>query len=177
MVVEQVLSALKYAHSRGCSMGTSPENIVMDELGIVGLTDFGASRTSDGRGLGGITHRFSAPEVKEGKGGAAADLYSLAATVMYLLGKPVGGRPSPRRAMESLRRGKVNPRVRRFLAKALDSEPAKRPSLAQCKEWVQEVTGVPFQGFCGCRVYSGSKGFANCVEAEFFWRWNVPVWL
>ncbi|NLV92346.1 MAG: serine/threonine protein kinase [Firmicutes bacterium] len=166
MVVEQVLSALKYAHSRGVFHGDiKPENIVMDELGIVGLTDFGASRTSDGRGLGGITHRFSAPEVKEGKGGAAADLYSLAATVMYLLGKPVGGRPSPRRAMESLRRGKVNPRVRRFLAKALDSEPAKRPSLAQWEEWVQEVRQVsPSQGF------SWLQGIQRGARALLHWR-------
>jgi uncharacterized RDD family membrane protein YckC len=107
-ILDQVLSVLEYAHSRGViHQDIKPENILLTGRGEVKLTDFGLGQTvhgesillsaslrTDGHGPGG-TIGYIAPEIRdrEGRPDGRADLYSVGILLFELLTgrRPAGG--------------------------------------------------------------------------------------
>ena len=143
----QSAEALDYAHERKVvHRDVKPSNLILDESGVVWLTDFGLAKMDDeeltatGEFLG--TLRYMAPERFSGKCDARSDVYGLGLTIYELLTrKPAYGTtdrvqmidaitntdpPSPR---------STNPRIPRDLETivltAIDKEPRSRYKSAQ----------------------------------------------
>ena len=104
----KIADALAAAHLAGVlHRDIKPANILVNQYGVVGLSDFGLASIIDARGeqtasRDALTPAFSAPESFRGEEPtAAADLYSLTATLYALLaGRPPrfpadGRSPSP----------------------------------------------------------------------------------
>jgi serine/threonine protein kinase len=85
-VVQQVGSALRYAHARGVVHGdVKPGNVLFDEDGRALLSDFGIAQLVGRTALGG-TPGFAAPEQVRGYVvDSRADVYALAAVLVAML--------------------------------------------------------------------------------------------
>lgn len=92
-IAEEVLSILKYLHSLKPPVihrDIKPNNIIRDRRGKIYLVDFGAVQNTyhntlmQGSTVVG-TYGYMAPEQFRSKAVAATDLYSLGATLLYLL--------------------------------------------------------------------------------------------
>jgi len=98
--LEQIASALDYAHEQGCvHCDVKPANLLLDSEGVIRLSDFGIARVSrdsseDGKSfarnpemLAG-TPDYISPEQALGHAvDGRSDVYSLAITLFYLLAK------------------------------------------------------------------------------------------
>lgn len=148
--LEQLASALDYAHRHGCvHCDVKPANILLDSEGHVLLSDFGIARLTrteegaeiaeaDGPGVVMGTPDYISPE--QALGGSLdgrSDIYSLAVTIFFLLTKrlPFNGN-SPialallhvHEAPPSLSemRADITPALDQVVHKALAKDPAKR---------------------------------------------------
>jgi serine/threonine protein kinase/WD40 repeat protein len=139
----QAAEGLAYAHQRGViHRDIKPSNLLLDEQGILWITDFGLARrledpalTHSWQVLG--TPRYMSPEQAEAARGPVdhrTDVYSLGATLYELLaGRPVFDGRTPQevvtqilsREPASLRR--LNPAVPRDLETVVLKAMAKRP--------------------------------------------------
>ncbi|MBX9720331.1 MAG: serine/threonine protein kinase, partial [Candidatus Obscuribacterales bacterium] len=86
----QIADILDYLHKREPSIihrDLSPENLILDEKGIVRLIDFGAANeflhTATGTLVG--KHAYMSPEQLKGKATTQSDLYSFGGTLYFLL--------------------------------------------------------------------------------------------
>lgn len=86
----QIADALSYAHMRGVlHRDVKPSNLIVDDNGVVWLTDFGLAKTEEqsltrsGQLLG--TLRYMAPERFSGICDARSDIYALGATLYEVL--------------------------------------------------------------------------------------------
>lgn len=91
-VGRQVADALAYAHAQGIShRDIKPANLLIDEHGVVMVTDFGLAKVLDPpenlTKSGAITGtlRYMAPEQLQGRTDARSDLYSLGLTLYELI--------------------------------------------------------------------------------------------
>jgi serine/threonine protein kinase len=95
--MDQVLSALAFAHARGViHRDIKPANLLIAAGGIVKLTDFGIARATGGARLTGTGHAvgtlaYMAPEqIRSGQADARSDIYSLGLTFYEMV---TGHRP------------------------------------------------------------------------------------
>lgn len=86
----QIASILRYLHERETPIihrDLSPENLIVDEKSKIVLIDFGAANeflhTATGTLVG--KHAYMAPEQLKGKACTQSDLYSLGATLYFML--------------------------------------------------------------------------------------------
>lgn len=157
-----VAGALDAAHHRGVlHRDVKPGNIVVDPTGLAHLIDFGiARRTGDatmtmaGFVIG--TPDFLAPEVASGgRATTASDAWQLAATISYAMtgDPPRGGHPD---AVSGLRAAASGASLTHLpthtahlalLRAALDTEPARRPSLTVVQralaDWLRRTGSHP----------------------------------
>lgn len=141
----RLLGALAAAHRAGIvHRDVKPGNVLFDDAGLAHLADFGIARhpdvtvglTADGIVLG--TPPFMAPEQARGEDvGAAADVFSLGATLLYAAtGRGPWGAGDPAVLLRRAAAGRVRvPRelpapTRRLLAAMLERDPARRPAAA-----------------------------------------------
>ncbi len=86
-----IADALAYAHQHGVlHRDVKPANIILDDSGVVWITDFGLARHEEHEGVtetGDIvgTLRYMAPEQFSGQSDARCDIYSLGMTLYELL--------------------------------------------------------------------------------------------
>jgi hypothetical protein len=141
--VADVAEALSHVHASGLvHRDIKPANLLWDEArDEVLLTDFGVSAwlAEAGRGEVAGTAWYMAPEALQGRGGLAADVYGLAATLFHLItGEPpfaapswpalsaliAGGLPDP-----DPRCADMPPGLERLVRAALATDPDHRPGL------------------------------------------------
>ncbi len=150
----RVAGALETAHEAGIlHRDLKPHNIFVSAYGEPALGDFGISTLDEERshsGPSGLSVAYAAPEVLEdGRTTAAADVYSLAATLYHLA---AGATPfasaqlktAVRRILTEdpppLGRADAPPGLDRVLRRALAKDPAQRPaSAADLAEQLREV--------------------------------------
>ncbi len=151
VLADRLLDALAAAHRQGVvHRDIKPENVLFTTGGEPRLVDFGVARASDHTpGLTATamvvgTPGFMAPEQARGEpAGAAADVFSLGATMLFALtGQgPFGAIDTdPRVLMHRAALGRVErpprdlpPALRSLLAGALERQPARRPSAARLR--------------------------------------------
>lgn len=150
-ILEDILDALEAVHAKGLvHRNLKPVNVLLDRRGRVKISDFGAARTRDGASgteeaaSAGLSLLHMSPEQVRGVAvDARSDLYQ-AATLFYQIltdrhPLPIAGKDDfeiRRLVVEGEPRLEVaDPRLKRFLTKALAKEPADRfPSAAQMRE-------------------------------------------
>lgn len=142
-IVEQVASALDYAHRYLVHRDIKPDNIFVGEKDHVTLTDFGIAKAASGTRLTqtGVligTPQYMSPEQAQGaEAGPASDLYALGVVAYEMLGgqAPFGGTtpyailykqihepPPPIRSL----RPELPPALENVLVQAMSKEPARR---------------------------------------------------
>jgi hypothetical protein len=133
----EVVRGLAALHAEGIlHRDVKPSNILIGRDGSVKMTDFGIARdvsdlqrlTAPGDLLG--TLGFAAPEQLERRDAdARADLYSLGATLQYMLSgaRPAAVPSSPPAALGDV----VPPTLRDLVARLLQQDPALRPANAK----------------------------------------------
>ncbi len=160
--IQQVLTALSYAHGRGViHRDIKPANIMVAPQGVVKLMDFGIAKsktkegaTSPGATLGSLNYISPEQALDSGAVDERSDIYSVGITLYELLtGKlPFDDesayvvlrrqiKKSPRPPIE------MNPRLPKALSdlimKALEKDPAQRfQSAGEFSDQLGEVTGV-----------------------------------
>jgi serine/threonine protein kinase len=162
-----LLDALATAHRQGVvHRDIKPANVLFDEWARPALCDFGIAWTREaasqltrtGTVVG--TPAFMAPEQARGEVATpAADVFSLAATLVYALTAqtPYGVGP-PETLLARAARGHISPlpatippELRRPLAAMLHAQPARRPTAAE--------------------TLGGPSGTAMLPAARRVWRW------
>jgi tetratricopeptide (TPR) repeat protein len=133
-VVDAVLDILMYLHSFSPPVvhrDVKPENVIRGEDGRVWLVDFGAVRDAATTTTGGSTvvgtYGYMAPEQFRGHAVPSSDIYGLGATALYLLtGLAPTDLPQRELAVDFARVPGGSPRLRAWLARAMEPIPEKR---------------------------------------------------
>lgn len=138
----QVADGLDALHRNGVfHRDVKPSNVLVDSEGWVRLVDFGLSRSLDGTLSAAGSPAFAAPELIAGRptDGRAIDIYSLGATLAYLLtGETMlPGRPD----VFLFERHGVPRALQRVLVRAMASDPGQR--FATIPELVAGLRGDP----------------------------------
>ncbi|MEU5924519.1 serine/threonine-protein kinase [Streptomyces antimycoticus] len=147
----QIAGALAALHDKGIvHCDVKPGNIVITHDGVAKLTDFGAAYRVDGsetitpNGPVSLTPFFAAPEAFRGAPERASDVFSLGATMYWL----VTGTPPLRGAGRVVRMEALSPRVGPLggvLTAMLQRDPGTRPTAAEALGALTEIAGPPEQ--------------------------------
>lgn len=142
--LDQVASALQYAHDRGIlHRDIKPSNILLREDGYAYLADFGIARlleresglTETGSFIG--TPEYMAPELFENQASQSSDLYALGIVLYEMLtGRPPFTGPHPWAIVQQQHTASptppsrlnpaVSPEVEQVVLRALEKEPHRR---------------------------------------------------
>jgi serine/threonine protein kinase len=150
--LEQIASALDYAHSLGVvHRDIKPQNVVIFDNGQVAISDFGIARVVQDNqfivtSVSG-TPSYMAPEQLEGKVSAASDIYSLTVVLYQMLTGEVPFKAPNQVDLREMILKSPPPGVRRLrpeapialdnlIKRGMSKDPAERPSSAQ--ELLQE---------------------------------------
>ncbi len=129
-IMEQMLSALSYAHRQGVvHRDIKPRNIMVNEQGRVKIADFGlaflmGAEDTEGKRYG--TEGYMSPEQRAGSAAidGRSDLYSAGVVFYEML---VGHRPDPEKYVEpSQARPDLSPAIDYVLCRALQESPDQR---------------------------------------------------
>jgi len=161
-LVDQVLSALAFAHAHGVThRDIKPANIIVTPAGVVKLTDFGIAQsagdprlTATGMALGSLYY-MSPEQVSAGAVDGRADIYSLGVTFYHMVTgrRPFDGDNGPAILAAQIMRmptppAEVNPDVpaaiSAMIMRALEKEPARRFQTAG--EWQAVLRGAASGG-------------------------------
>ncbi|MBO3676327.1 serine/threonine-protein kinase [Streptomyces sp. NEAU-YJ-81] len=145
----QIAGALAALHDKGIvHCDVKPGNIVITHARVAKLTDFGAAYRVDGsetitpNGPVSLTPFFAAPEAFRGAPERASDVFSLGATMYWL----VTGTPPLRGAGRVVRMEALSPRVGPLggvLTAMLQRDPGARPTAAEALGALTEIAGPP----------------------------------
>jgi WD40 repeat protein/serine/threonine protein kinase len=144
----QVAGSLAYAHRQGIvHRDIKPSNLLLDESGMVWITDFGLAKAADQQDVtrtGDIpgTLRYLPPEAFEGKSDTRGDVYSLGLTLYELAAlRPAFGERDRNRLIKQVTTGEPEPlgRVRKgiprdlqtIIHRAIERDPARRYQKAE----------------------------------------------
>lgn len=147
---QQLISAVDFCHSRGVfHRDLKPENLLLEESGVLKVSDFGLSAIAESKCHDGLLHTtcgtpaYVAPEVLSRKGydGAKADIWSCG-VILYVL---LAGYLPFHGANLILMYRKISkaeykfpdwfpPEVRRLLSRMLDPNPSTRISIPKIME-------------------------------------------
>jgi len=131
----QLLELLIYMHSLSPPVihrDIKPDNVIRNDDGELFLVDFGCVQEAyrGARSIGSTvvgTLEFMAPEQLQGRATAATDLYSLGATLAFLLTRrTLGELPQLRGRVDMRQVDHVSPRFARWLNRLLGPNPADR---------------------------------------------------
>ncbi|WP_278314811.1 serine/threonine-protein kinase [Lolliginicoccus levis] len=176
----QVASALMSAHGAGIvHRDVKPGNVLINDAGIVKITDFGISKaagdvTLTATGLVSGTVAYLPPEIARGaEPTPASDVFGLGATLFHALeGEPPYGRDQNPLAVlykaasgemgEPQRAGEATVLLQRMLA----SDPAQRPSLREARAGLAHV--VEGNGARGAATvqHGRRRGLIEAVRAS-----------
>ncbi|AGP59805.1 serine/threonine-protein kinase [Streptomyces rapamycinicus] len=147
----QIAAALAALHHKGLvHCDVKPGNIVITPDRVAKLTDFGAAYRVDGsetitpNGPVSLTPFFAAPEAFRGAPERASDVFSLGATMYWL----VTGTPPMRGAGRAVRMEAISPQVGplgSILTAMLQREPGARPAAAEALAALKDIAGPPDQ--------------------------------
>ena len=164
----KIADALEAAHQAGVlHRDIKPANILVNQYGVVGLSDFGLASIIDARGeqtasRDALTPAFSAPESFRGEAPTAlADVYALAATLYALLsGRPpafgADGRVPSLMAIMAMHDKPVDdvpgtpPEFMAVLRRSLAPDPAARPQTAAAMPHGRTDNAIPQLDWHGC---------------------------
>lgn len=127
--------ALQYLHNRNIThLDIKPDNIIVKEGNVPVIIDFGLSRKYDEAGstdsnlVAAISKGYTAIEQYQPKPkfSPESDIYSLAATCVFMLNKQTPPEPSETLASNLTFPARTPKKVRQALAHALEFSPAKR---------------------------------------------------
>jgi serine/threonine protein kinase len=163
---DQILDALEYLHSQRPPVvhrDIKPQNLKLTEEGRIILLDFGLAKGTFGlntslvtsRSVMGFTPNFAPLEQMQGTGtGPKSDLYSLAATLYYLMTGKVptdalsrataimSDQPDPLYPVNEID-SKVSSEVAEVIQQAMSTNPAKRPdTAAEMREALQKANKI-----------------------------------
>lgn len=173
----QVADALSHAHSQGIlHRDIKPSNLLVDDAGVVWVTDFGLAKADDTENLtqtGDLvgTLRYAAPERLAGLADERSDIFSLGLTLYELLtlrpayaGKTQDMLVQQVSTAEPVSPRKTEPRIPRDLTtiieKAIAKDPARRYSTAS-------QLAADLQRFLEDRPIRARR----VGHAEQVWRW------
>ncbi|MBN1552821.1 SUMF1/EgtB/PvdO family nonheme iron enzyme, partial [bacterium] len=157
-IIRQVLKALQCAHSKGIfHRDIKPNNIMINDAGLVKVLDFGISKIIGGENLTQTgfmvgTPQYISPEQAKGEPiTAASDLYSVSVVLFEMLtGEPPFKAETPvALAMAHIKDTptkpkKINPNVTsamdRFIMRGLEKNPSKR--FASAEEMLSELDRI-----------------------------------
>jgi eukaryotic-like serine/threonine-protein kinase len=164
-LVDQVLSALAFAHAHGVThRDIKPANIIVTPAGVVKLTDFGIAQsagdprlTATGMAMGSLYY-MSPEQVSAGAVDGRSDIYSLGVTFYHMVTgrRPFDGDSGPAILAAQIMRmpappAEVNPDVpaaiSAMIMRALEKEPARRFQTAG--EWQSVLRGAASGGGSG----------------------------
>jgi serine/threonine protein kinase len=137
-VIRQAAEGLAHAHSKGIMHGgLKPSNLLLDKQGAVKILDFGLGHlasgvdgdSSDSVDQAAITGKlYRAPEVGKGSVDRAADVYSLGATLFFLLtGKAPAEGPASAGQLAALA-GDAPKDMVQLCTKLMSAKPTDRPA-------------------------------------------------
>ncbi len=148
-IAEQVLGQLEYLHSFAVPIvhrDVKPSNLIKKENGCYALVDFGSVHDKVAKSLGGSTvigtYGYAPMEMFYGKPCPKTDVYSLAATMVYLLsGKDPADFMNSEHRLD-LEKLNITPDFRKLLYGMTELNLEKRLSVAEVKKRLGEISGL-----------------------------------